>query len=331
MGQYSPCDIDDLEQEKENGENDYLEFISCNTKTWKKINLNAFISKISLGEKNNYNIFCIINGNKGNEVTKFVQNHFLNELLNEIKIKKDITNAIRESFLKMNQLIEGKEGMKEIYELRMKNNEQEMNNYKDMINENQEEKIDIHQEEDKEILEYTGCTLCLILIDSELNKIYFGNIGNSELFIYKKNNSEDIINIKSFHRPNDETEKSRIKNNSLIVNNKLYGVLTSARSFGNFAYNAANKIIIDEPDIKEYDINPEDKYIIIANETFVDILKNENVGELIKKKEENDNNVSLESILNGILDKKISNYFFYNDIEYGFDNITCTLIKLKNH
>ena len=133
--------------------------------------------------------------------------------------------------------------MKEIYELRMKNNEQEINNYKDMINENQEENIDIYQEEDKEILEYTGCTICLILIDSELNKIYFGNIGNSELFIYKKNNSEDIINIKSFHRPNDETEITRIKNNSLIVNNKLYGVLTSARSFGNFAYNAANKMI----------------------------------------------------------------------------------------
>ena len=329
MGQYSPCDKDDLEPEEENGENDYLEFISYNLKTWKKINLNSFISKISLGEKNNYNIFCIINGNKGNEITKFVQNHFLDELLNEIKEKKDIKIAIRESFLKMNKLIEGKEGMKEIYELRLKNNEEEIKNYKNVINENKEEKINIFQEEDKEILDYTGCTLCLIIIDSELNKIYFGNIGNSELFIYKNNNSKDIINIKSQHRPNDETEKSRIKNTSLIINNKLYGVLKSSRSFGNFAYNGENNIIIDEPDIKEYDINDEDKYIFIANETFVDILKNENVGELIKRREEA-GDYSLEGIIEGILDKKISNYFFNNDIESGFDNITCTLIKLKN-
>ena len=329
MGQYSPCNKDDLEPDEEKGENDYLEFISYNLKTWKKINLNSFISKISLGEKNNYNIFCIINGNKGNEITKFVQNHFLDELLNEIKEKKDIKIAIRESFLKMNKLIEGKEGMKEIYELRLKNNEEEIKNYKNVINENKEEKINIFQEEDKEILDYTGCTLCLIIIDSELNKIYFGNIGNSELFIYKNNNSKDIINIKSQHRPDDETEKSRIKNTSLIINNKLYGVLKSARSFGNFAYNGENNIIIDEPDIKEYDINDEDKYIFIANETFVDILKNENVGELIKRREEA-GDISLEGIIEGILDKKISNYFFNNDIESGFDNITCTLIKLKN-
>ena len=329
MGQYSPCNKDDLDPEEENGENNFLEFISYNLKTWKKLNLNSFISKISLGEKNNYNIFCIINGNKGNEITKFVQNHFLDELLNEIKEKKDIKIAIRESFLKMNKLIEGKEGMKEIYELRLKNNEEEIKNYKNVINENKEEKINIFQEEDKEILDYTGCTLCLIIIDSELNKIYFGNIGNSELFIYKNNNSKDIINIKSQHRPDDETEKSRIKNNSLIINNKLYGVLKSARSFGNFAYNGENNIIIDEPDIKEYDINDDDKYIFIANETFVDILKNENVGELIKRREEA-GDISLEGIIEGILDKKISNYFFNNDIESGFDNITCTLIKLKN-
>ena len=329
MGQYSPCNKDDLDPDEENGENDYLEFISYNLKTWKKINLNSFISKISLGEKNNYNLFCIINGNKGNEITKFVQNHYIDELLNEIKEKKDIKIAIRESFLKMNKLIEGKEGMKEIYELRLKNNEEEINNYKNVINENKEEKINIFQEEDKEILDYTGCTLCLIIIDSELNKIYFGNIGNSELFIYKNNNSKDIINIKSQHRPNDETEKSRIKNTSLIINNKLYGVLKSARTFGNFAYNGENNIIIDEPDIKEYDINDEDKYIFIANETFVDILKNENVGELIKRREEA-GDISLEGIIEGILDKKISNYFFNNDIESGFDNITCTLIKLKN-
>ena len=329
MGQYSPCNKDDLDPDEEKGENDYLEFISYNLKTWKKLNLNSFISKISLGEKNNYNIFCIINGNKGNEISKFVQNHFLGELLNEIKEKKDIKIAIRESFLKMNKLIEGKEGMKEIYELRLKNNEEEIKNYKNVINENKEEKINIFQEEDKEILDYTGCTLCLIIIDSELNKIYFGNIGNSELFIYKKNNSKDIINIKSQHRPDDETEKSRIKNTSLIINNKLYGVLKSARTFGNFAYNGENNIIIDEPDIKEYDINDEDKYIFIANETFVDILKNENAGELIKRREEA-GDISLEGIIEGILDKKISNYFFNNDIESGFDNITCTLIKLKN-
>ena len=172
----------------------------------------------------------------------------------------------------------------------------------------------------------------MILIDSEENKLYFGNIGNSEIFIYKKQNQEieDNVNIKSFHRPNDETEKERIKNSSLIINNKLYGILKSLRCFGNFGYNAKNKIIIDEPDIQEYIINKDDKYIFIVNEAFANILKNHNIKGLITRLEKDDENVSLEIIFNSIIDKKIPKYFFNNDTDLGFDNMTCTLIKLKN-
>ena len=333
MGQYSSsCDLENLDQEGDSGENDFLEFFSSNIRTWKKINLNSFISKLSQGDKNNYNIFCIIEGNKGNEVSIFVKNHFLNELLNEIKIKNDIKIAIKESFLKMNKLIKEKEGMEEIYNLRKERNEEEIKGFKNIINENNEDEINIFEEEDKEILDYTGCTLCLILIDSEENKLYFGNIGNSEIFIYKKQNQEieDNINIKSFHRPNDETEKERIKNSSLIINNKLYGILKSLRCFCNFGYNAKNKIIIDEPDIQEYIINKDDKYIFIVNEAFANILKNDNIKGLITRLEKDDENVSLERIFNSIIDKKIPKYFFNNDTDLGFDNMTCTLIKLKN-
>ena len=334
MGQYSSCNWDDLEKEEESGENDFLKFASSNIKTWKKINLNAFISKISQGEKNNYNIFCIIEGNKGNEISKFVQNHFLDELLKEIEIKNDIKIAIKESFLKMNKLIKEEEGIKEIYNLRKKIKEEEIKGFKNIINEKKEEKININilEEEDREILDFTGCTLCLILIDSETNKLYFGNIGNSEVFIYKKQNQDikGITNIKSFHRPNDETEKQRIKNTSLIINNKLYGIIKSLRALGNFGYNSENKIIIDEPDIQEYIINNEDQYIFIANEAVVNIIKNENIGDLIKKKEKDDEDISLGLIIDSILDKKVPKYFFNNDTELGFDNMTCTLIKLKN-
>ena len=330
MGQYSPCNPEDLEKEEEENENDYLQFISNNIRTWKKINLNEFISKLSQGEKNNLDIFCIIEGNKGNEISKFVKNHFLDELLNEIKVKKDINIAIKETFLKMNKLIEGEKGIKEIYDLRLKNNEEEIKKYKNIIinEKKEEEKINIFEEEDKEIIDYTGCTLCLIIIDTESNKLYFGNIGNSEVFIYKKNNYKDFINMKSFHRPNDETEKARIKKESLIINNKLYGILKSSRTFGNFAYK--NKIISDEPDIKEYNINNDDKYIFIVNEAVANIIKKENIGDIIKKNEEVNEDCSLDDIIETFLDKKISNHFFNNVTEFGFDNLTFTFIKLKN-
>ena len=332
MGQYSTCDVDDLNKEVLEDEDNYLKFVSNNIQSWKKINLNAFISKLSQGEENNYDIFCIIDGNKGNEVTKFVQNHFLNELLEEIKIKKDVKIAIKENFLKMNKLMEGERGMKEISDLRKKNNEEEMNNYRNItnINNNAEENINIFEEEDKEILDYTGCTLCLILIDTKNNKLYFGNIGNSKVYIFQKNTISKVM--ESSHNPKDAQEKTRINDDSLILNNKLYGILTSSRSFGNLAYNKNNKkIISDEPDIKEYDINIKDKYIFIGNESVINMIKEENIINTIKNKEEMSENISLNEILTELLDNKIPKNFFNNDINFGFDNMTCTLIKFKNN
>ena len=332
MGQYSTCDVDDLNKEVLEDEDNYLKFVSNNIQSWKKINLNAFISKLSQGEENNYDIFCIIDGNKGNEVTKFVQNHFLNELLEEIKIKKDVKIAIKESFLKMNKLMEGEKGMKEISDLRKKNNKDEMNNYRNIINinNNAEENINIFEEEDKEILDYTGCTLCLILIDTKNNKLYFGNIGNSKVYIFQKNTISKVL--ESSHNPKDLQEKTRINDDSLILNNKLYGILTSSRSFGNLAYNKNNKkIISDEPDIKEYDINIKDKYIFIGNESVINMITEENIINTIKNKEEMSENISLNEILTELLDNKIPKNFFNNDINFGFDNMTCTLIKFKNN
>ena len=332
MGQYSTCDVDDLNKEVLEDEDNYLKFVSNNIQPWKKINLNAFISKLSQGEENNYDIFCIIDGNKGNEVTKFVQNHFLNELLEEIKIKKDVKIAIKESFLKMNKLMEGEKGMKEISELRKKNNKDEMNNYRNIINinNNAEENINIFEEEDKEILDYTGCTLCLILIDTKNNKLYFGNIGNSKVYIFQKNTISKVM--ESSHNPKALEEKTRINDDSLILNNKLYGILTSSRSFGNLAYNKNNKkIISDEPDIKEYDINIKDKYIFIGNESVINMITEENIINTIKNKEEMSENISLNEILTELLDNKIPKNFFNNDINFGFDNMTCTLIKFKNN
>ena len=228
--------------------------------------------------------------------------------------------------------MEGEKGMKEISDLRKKNNEEEMNKYRNIINinNNAEENINIFEEEDKEILDYTGCTLCLILIDTKNNKLYFGNIGNSKVYIFQKNTISKVL--ESSHNPKDAQEKTRINDDSLILNNKLYGVLTSSRAFGNLAYNKNNKkIISDEPDIKEYDINIKDKYIFIGNESVINMITEENIINTIKNKEEMSENISLNEILTELLDNKIPKNFFNNDINFGFDNMTCTLIKFKNN
>ena len=91
----------------------------------------------------------------------------------------------------MNELMEKKEGKDEIINLKISNQQEENKKYKKILNEVIENENIINEElskdEQDEILDYTGCTAILILIDEKNKKLYFGNIGNSLAIICGKN------------------------------------------------------------------------------------------------------------------------------------------------
>ena len=134
MGQFSSTKDEEIKNEE--GENEFLKFASSNIKGWRKQNNNTFISQISLGEQNNFDIFCIFNGINGNEVSIFMKNHFTQKLLENIKkTPYDIENAIRNTFSIMNNLLEEQESKKEIIELKLSNLKEENKKYKKILNE----------------------------------------------------------------------------------------------------------------------------------------------------------------------------------------------------
>ena len=322
-------------QENEEGENDYLKFLSNNNQNLKKKNDNTFISKISQGREKNYDIFCIFDGHNGNEVSKFVQNHFCSEFLDNVS-KYNIEAAINNTFSRMNKLMQSEEGKKEIIQLKISNQEEENKIYKKVLNQNiDEEQIkklneELSKEEQEEILEYTGCTAISIIIDEKKKKLYFGNIGNSMAIIFGKDYSQIF---ESKHRPTDETEKSRIeKANKLIFNDKLYGVLNVTRTFGDFGYiyNSNDKIIIDQPDFKEYDIKNSDEFIFIATESIIEIFDKDKIGDTLSDLVKSNNSYdSLKGKIKDIIKDNIPYEFYNNDTEFGFDNMTYTLIQIK--
>ena len=336
-------------EEQDKGENDYLEYYSYNYQCFKKKNYNTFSSKISQGNEQRFDIFCIFVGNNGNEISKFINNHFYLELLKNIDQNKDnnmnIKKSIKETFLYMNILLEKPESKKEISQLRLSNFKEENKNQKKIINE-EEAEIKITEDEITEILDYTGCSACLILIDEKNKKLYFGNLGNTEVIIYKEkketeneknkdNKENDPIIFASDHKPIDESEKKRIESeNGLIINDKLYGILNTTRGFGNFAYIKSNefsqipsKIFSDEPDILEYEIKDDDECIFMGSESIIECIDKKGFIEIIRSGQKLENKKSLEDILND----NISSDFYNNDSEFGFDSIMCTLIKLKKN
>jgi protein phosphatase 2C family protein 2/3 len=236
----------------------------------------------------------------------------------------------------MNKLMQSEEGKKEIIKLKILNQEEENKKYKKVLNQNIDEeqikklKEELSKEEQEEILEYTGCTAISIIIDEKKNKLYFANIGNSMAIIIGKDYSQIF---ESKHRPTDISEKSRIeKAKGLIINDKLYGVLNVARTFGDFAYihNNNNKIIIDQPDFKEYDIKDSDEFIFIATESIIELFDKDKIGDTLKDLVKSNNSYDLlKKKINDIIKGNIVNDFYNNDTELGFDNMTYTLIQIK--
>ena len=325
MGQYSTKNDEKIIEEKEN---DYLKYISYNIQGWKKQNENTFISELSQKDRNNYDIFCLFDGHNGNEVSQFLKNHFYNEFLNNIKLNpSNIKDAIEKTFIQMNTLMKTEKGKEEIIKLRKENIKKENKKYKKILNRNESIIEELSKEEEEEILDYTGCTACLIVIDEKNKKLFFGNIGNSEVLILGKN---DPIILSSKHRPTDKEEIDRInagKEQEIIFNDKVFGILNVKRAFGDFAFIKKNDF---EPHITDYNIKDDDKFIFMGTESVIECIDKEKIGEIMSNNV-NRNKGSLKITIEQFFENNISYDFYDNDTEYGFDNMTCTLIQLKNN
>ena len=59
-------------------------------------------------------IFGVFDGHCGKEISKFVSNHFIGELIGNENLRKDMSLALKETFLKINEIIQTKKGIEEI-------------------------------------------------------------------------------------------------------------------------------------------------------------------------------------------------------------------------
>ena len=110
------------------------------------------------GLANNVSVFGVFDGHGGAEVAIFVKKHFTATLIkNENFIKSDYKKALHETFIKMDELLRTKEGIKELKE------------YK----ENEEEQS------------YAGCTANVVLLTK--TEIYVANSGDSRSIIKSGN------------------------------------------------------------------------------------------------------------------------------------------------
>ena len=138
---------------------------------WRKRQEDAHVSAVSLGEKKNIDVFGVFDGHGGKEISKFVSNHFTQELINNKNLSKDMSLALKETFIKMDEIMQSPESIEEIKKYaRMSKEEDELQSKNEPPNSQMQLIAQLMPQKDPEsndISMRTGCTACVMGIDED--------------------------------------------------------------------------------------------------------------------------------------------------------------------
>ena len=114
------------------------------------------------------------------------------------------------------------------------------------------------------------------------NKLFVVNLGDSRAILIKKNHKVFQLNYE--HTPDRPEECERIERMGgyvINVNDKarVQGSLAVSRSIGDIVY---KPFVSCEPDVYEYSLDENSKYVVLASDGLWNECRNEDVGEFLK-------------------------------------------------
>jgi serine/threonine protein phosphatase PrpC len=142
---------------------------------WRKRQEDGHVSAISLGEKKDIDVFGVFDGHGGKEISQFVSNHFAKELEINKNVGTDMSLALKETFIKMDEIMQTPDSIEEIKKYARKSREEDE---KQSQNEPQNSQMALLAQlmpakdpEANDIYMRTGCTACVMGIN-ETKKNY---------------------------------------------------------------------------------------------------------------------------------------------------------------
>ena len=303
---------------------------------WRKRQEDAHVASISLGDKKNIDVFGVFDGHGGKEISQFVSNHFTQELVSNKNLEVDMPQALKETFIKMDEIMITEEGIEEIKKYARKSKEEDdIQSKKEPPNSQMQliaQLLEPKNPESNEISMRTGCTACVMSVDESKKKLYFANAGDSRVVMCKKGvayaQSED-------HKPDMKSEKDRILNaEGWITDGRVKGNLNLTRGFGDLEYKQNKKLKPEEqmitanPDIKEVNFEDGIEFVIIGCDGIWDCLKNQEACDFVSKKLKENPEIKVSKIVEEMLDSIIAKDL-YSENGIGSDNMTCIVIVFK--
>jgi serine/threonine protein phosphatase PrpC len=303
----------------------------------------SIIKELNLINQNSsISLFGIFDGHNGSEVSKYLSQHFIQFLTENINfINGNYKKSLEETFINLDESFRSLEAQ---LELSKYSNKKEQNknkdNFKDFL-----ELFNPRNLEGVNIAEFCGSCGIVELITEK--KVFIANAGNSKCIPVNIKNEiiKDKINIE--HTLDNENEIKRLSrifgyeisdtsNNKDKLKNDFY--LNITRGFGNLQYkdnkliNLEDQCISVKPDIIEISIE-ELNYLIIGNNECFGGNNDENLLSLEKYFLENfnkNNEKKINTVIEEFFDEKIKEIENIQEKDSDINNLASIIIEFKH-
>jgi len=257
----------------------------------------AHIVKFEIAPKTH--IFGVFDGHGGWETAEFVRKNFVNELLACPAFKKgNYRQALTDTFLQMDKLLQTPEGMKQLKAL---------------------------AGTDLDLEEIPGCTGCVALIVKSM--LYVANAGDSRCVLLEDNKA---MLLTRDHVPEDPQESERIyKGGSFVQGGRIGGRINMSRAIGDLGFKNNPNLPLEKqpmtslPDVFERFLTNASQMMVLGCDGIWETTKTSEVCKLLLREIEKGNGMAdaCEYLLDKIVKGEVTN-------GASHDNMTVICVRL---
>ncbi|PUZ71923.1 hypothetical protein GQ55_2G352500 [Panicum hallii var. hallii] len=313
------------------GENERVRFGLSSMQGWRTTMEDAHAALPNLDDCTSF--FGVYDGHGGKAVSKFCARHLHKQvLINDANSSGDLPASVYKAFLRMDEMMKGQRGWRELTELGEKGNkisgmlEGIIWSPKGGDSDNLGDGWETEEGPNSNFPGPTsGSTACVAVIRND--QLIVANAGDSRCVISRKGQA---FNLSTDHKPDLEGEKERILSaGGFVVAGRVNGSLNLSRAIGdmelkqNEVLPAERQIVTAEPELKTVKLSEDDEFIVLACDGIWDCMTSQEVVDFVHK------HLNTEDKLSDVCEKLLNRCVAPTSGGEGCDNMTVIIVQFK--